>query len=213
MAKSKATYILISDGLLIKKDIDGLLKKKVAEEVKHVIKRECLIEDVPYLVNEEKPSKQKVFLISAGSLNATAKGCGWDHSIIKNKSNLVEDAFMEFKKCLLELDNIRRKKRCIIRMVGLLPLPKEQDIDDAPEEEKELSEMLSRLFVHINNEIKRFNGGGGTVTLEKFVSLSGQKQFKTGQKKMKFRAYKEGNPTEETKDNLSRRIIKYLESM
>ena len=120
---------------------------------------------------------------------------------------------MAFKKCLMELDNIRRKKRCIIRMVGLLSLPKEQDIDEAPEEQKELREMLSRLFVDINTEIKRFNGGGGTVTLEKFVSVSGQKQFKTGQKKIRFRAYKEGNPTDVTKDNLSRKIIKYLESI
>ena len=79
-------------------------------------------------------------------------------------------------------------------MVSLLPLPKEQDIDEAPEEQKELREMLSRLFVDINTEIKRFNGGGGTVTLEKFVSVSGQKQFKTGQKKSDLGHTRRGTP-------------------
>ena len=73
--------------------------------------------------------------------------------------------------------------------------------------------MLPRLFVDINAEKERFNGVRGTINLKKFVSLSGQKKFKTGQKKIKFRAYMEGNPTEETKDNLARRIIKYLESI
>ena len=78
------TKILISDGLLIKKDVPY---------VKHVLKPGCLIEEVHNLVLAENPGRNTIFLISVGSLNVTAKECGWDYSIIKNKSNLLEDAF------------------------------------------------------------------------------------------------------------------------
>ena len=88
-----------------------------------------------------------------------------------------------------------------------------QDIDNAPEEEKQLSELLSKLYFKCNSEIRLFNGSGGFVNLEKFVSMSGQRRYKTGQMKIRLRAYKNGEPTAETKANLSRRILKYLEKL
>ena len=117
--KGRDTKILISDGLLIKKEV---------KDVKHILKKGCLIEEVQSLVRAENPGKNTIFFISVGSLNVTAKGCGWDYSIIKNKSNLLEDAFAAFKQCLMDLHSLRMKKRCVMRVCGLLPIPADQEL-------------------------------------------------------------------------------------
>ena len=199
-----ARKTLITDGLLVAEDVQNL---------KHICKPNCMIEDVKDIVNCESPNSRDVFFVSVGSLNVTAKGCGWDHVITRGTDDLLEDACSAFRKCLNDLNSIRKKKRCVIRLVGLLPFPDEQNLDQACPERKELCEMLSKLFCFCNSEIKRFNGAGGTVNLEKFVSISGSRKYSTGQLKIKCRAFKEGLPTVETKANICRRIVEHLNKL
>lgn len=198
------TKTLISDGLLVEEDVPN---------VKHICKPNCMIEDVKDIINSKSPNNRDVFLVSVGSLNVTAKGCGWDHVIIKGKDDLLGDACRAFRKCLNELNHMRKKKRCVIRIVGLLPLPYEQNFDKAAPEKKELCEMLSKLFCFCNNEIRRFNGAGGTVTLEKFVSMSGKRRYQTGQLKIRYDAYEDGMPTSATKASLSKKITDHLNNI
>ena len=198
--------ILITDTLLFTENMTNL-------NFKHVSKENLTIQDVKSLILSENPDQDKIFLVSAGSFNITAEGCGWDHSLIQGKNKLLNDAHTMFKSSLYDLNQLRVRKGCIIKLCGLLPLPNHHDLDLCEPEKLDLCKMLSKLFCWCKKDIDKFNGGNNAVCLEKFVTKSGSKRYVTGQHKIRRGAYKDGLPTSVTQETLKRKVLIYLDQL
>ena len=145
--------LLITDGLVIPKT--GNYNFSI------VLKKNCILEDVLNLLKKEKLKPSDIVLVSVGSFNVTAKECGWDEKLIIGKFDLLEDAVNQFKCCLCELRDYAKEQSIKIAFCGLIPIPMEQNHDNAPDNKKELVDLVSKLFVSCSLEISKKNNNTG----------------------------------------------------
>ena len=177
---------------------DGLVGKSAAVNKCEFLEKEGIkLEHVKGLIKDilgnNTYSKSPAFIVSVGSWNFTASYLGWDVSdkfTVEESAEKIKGALNDFKGILKSLKSFSKSRQCKVILASLIPLPKEQNCDDAKGKRGFLVDMISRCFIRGEELVEDFNGGKSlTPIIAKYLVKSNRRKYLTGQLKIKTECY------------------------
>ena len=195
---------------------DGLLGNIQIPDVKVIVNKISTIEDVEKMVTIEldcEPSELlQVFIVAIGSFNAAASFIGLDETSDKNYMECKRLEMLEkVEERLNKLKVICQTRDCRIILCSLIPLPGEQDSDSLMLHgyNRELTTILSKLYVEINKSIDEYNKelGVKTPAIHKFF-INRYRYQASNQRKIRLSCYRSAAVP---KDEVIVEVGKYLE--